>query len=72
MLIQKRKNKNITQLSTLFKKKLKKSPCTKREPITRAVSSSLFTILSVKSNSDLSVGNEQRRDVRLAYWMQED
>lgn len=72
MLIQKRKNKNITVEYIIKKKIIKKSPCTKREPITRAVSSSLFTILSVKSNSDLSVGNEQRRDVRLAYWMQED
>lgn len=34
------------------------------------MSSSLLTILSVKSNCGHSVGNDQGRDFQLAYWMQ--
>lgn len=67
MLIQKlNKNINTVEYIAVYKtKSLYKK--TKQKLITRVMmNSSLLTILSVKSNSDHSIGIEQRRDVRLA------
>lgn len=71
MLIQKQKKYNTVEYIVVYPKKKKKRPCTKRELITTVtMSSSLLTILSVKSNCGHSVGNDQGRDFQLAYWMQ--